>query len=81
MLYNLKECEKMSNEHARTRVIICLVKELPSFSDVLTSTFIAVFDMQYLKVQVGSKKFLQQFGSGVRIVHSYQIYLNKLVCF
>ena len=53
------------------------------FSDVLTSAFVAVFDMQYLQVQVGSKKFLQQFrsGVGVCILDNYQIYFDKLVCF
>ena len=32
--------------------------------------------MHYL--QVGSKTFLQQFGSGVRILQSYQIYFDQL---
>ena len=43
-------------------------------------TFIAVFDMQYLQVQVGSKK-LQQFGSGACILHNYLIYFYQLLCF
>ena len=58
-----------------------LVIEILHFSDVLTSAFIAVFDMEYLQVQVGSKMFLQQFGSGVHILHNYQIYFDQLLCF
>ena len=46
-----------------------------------TSSFIAVFDMQYLQAQVGSKTFLQQFGSGFRVLHNYQIYFDQLLCF
>ena len=34
--------------------------------------------MQYL--QVGSKPFLQQFGSGVQILCSFQIYFDELLC-
>ena len=37
--------------------------------------------MQYFQVQVGSKELLQQFGSGVRILHNYKIYFDQLLCF
>ena len=37
--------------------------------------------MQYLQVQLGSETFLQQFGSGVRIFHNYQLYFDQLLCF
>ena len=37
--------------------------------------------MQYFQVQVGSKTFLQQFGSDVLIFHTYQIYFDQLRCF
>ena len=34
--------------------------------------------MQYLQVHVGSKVFLRQFGSHVRILHNYEIYFDQL---
>ena len=52
-----------------------------TYDYLLPSAFKAVFDLKYLKVQVGSKKFLKQFGLGVRILHNYQIYFDHLLCF
>ena len=52
-----------------------------SFSDLLIAAFIAVFDMQYLQVQVVTKTFLQELDSGVRIFHNYQTYFDQLLCF
>ena len=71
----------MCKRQVRTRVLRCLVIEIAllSFSDALTSAFIAIFNMQYLQVHVGSKTCLQQFVSGVRILDNYQIYL--ISCF
>ena len=54
---------------------------LRSFSDQLISAIIAAFDIQYLEEQVGSKTFLQQFGSDVPILYNYQIYFDQLLCF
>ena len=82
--YGPKECEKMSKEYVRTRVIKYFLTEiiaLRSFSDVLTSEFIAVFNIKYFQVQVGSKIFLQQLHSGVSILLNYQILFDQLLCF
>ena len=65
-------------------MIRCLVIEILHF-DVFQmcwqSAFIAVFGEEYLQVQVGLKTFLQQFGSGVHILHNYQIHFDQLLCF
>ena len=37
--------------------------------------------MQYLQIQVGPKTFLQQFGSGARLLHNYHLYFDQLLCF
>ena len=52
-----------------------------TFDDLLPSAFTAVFDMKYLKVQVGSEKFLKQFGLAVCILDNYQIYFDQLLFF
>ena len=56
--YSLKEYEKVSKSQS-DQMLGYRDIALRSFSDVLTSTFIAAFGKQYLQVQVGSKTFLQ----------------------
>ena len=82
--YSLKECEKMSKMRIRARVIRCLlikILDFEVFQMCWPSAFIAVFDMHYLQVQVGSKTFLEQSGTFVRIFHNYQIYFDKIALF